>query len=346
MPRGRPKGISMSISIWKPIAVVVSAAAGAIAFAAHATGWPHILGTRQADVPSARSPSEPPRSLVVHPFRTYANANYATGGVALRNRSEGVIHVSGATGALQDAWLYFAYLYRSPPPSTVRVALTRQFPLPVTALTLRAKLIATSADPCWASQGGAIYRAQVPVSLANGNGEYKIAPDSSVVGLDTGEDPWDGNYLLTLDEGATLVLIGTGPSIVDLFDKRLAGNEFGGTTFNYKLALSAPTTGSVEVEMDSFGADGQIGTARQTNNLDPAETVTVNGYQISGRGVPDGPFDPDSDWNGSSGFPLPQLWDDVGHEITVAAPRGTSQLAVSINSPDDCIITVGNVVSY
>lgn len=243
---------------------------------------------------------------------------------------------------MQDAWLYFTYLYRTPPASTVRIKVTRLFPSPVATLTLRAKLIATSADPCWNSHGGAIYRAQVPLSLANGNGEYQIAPDSSVVGLDTGEDPWDGNYLLTLDEGASLVLIGTGESVVDLFDKRLAGNEFGGTTFNYKLALSAPTTGSVEVEMDSFGADGQIGTARQDSILD-AETVTVNGIQISGR---DGPNDQDSDWNGSSGFPLPQLWDDVGHEITTAAPPGTSSLAVSINSANDCVITVGNVVSH
>jgi hypothetical protein len=254
--------------------------------------------------------------------------------------------VSGATGAMQDAWLYFAYLYRSPPPASIGISVTRQFPPPITTLTLRANLIATSADPCWSSHGGAIYRARVPVSLASGNGEYKIAPDSSVVGLDTGEDPWDGNYLLTLDEGATLVLIGTGQSIVDLFDKRLAGNEFGGATFNYKLALSAPTTGSVEVEMDSFGADGQIGTARQMTTIEDTETVSTNGIQISGRGVPDGPFDPDSDWNGSSGFPLPQLWDDVGHEITIAAPAGTSNLDVSINSPNDCIITVGNVVSY
>jgi hypothetical protein len=57
----------------------------------------------------------------------------------------------------------------------------------------------------------------------------------------------------------------------------------------------------------------------------------------------------DGDWNGSSGKPLPLLWDDTGHDITAATPKGTTALNVEIyitGSPAtvDCMTTVANVV--
>jgi len=56
----------------------------------------------------------------------------------------------------------------------------------------------------------------------------------------------------------------------------------------------------------------------------------------------------DGDWNGSSARPLPQLWDDVGHDITTATKAGTTSLAVSIGNggkiPYDCMTPVANDV--
>jgi hypothetical protein len=92
--------------------------------------------------------------------------------------------------------------------------------------------------------------------------------------------------------------------------------------------------------MDSFGADGQIGASR--NATSSGDTVSVNGTLISGTGVTNVPS---GDWDGSAGWPLPQLWDDTGHDISTAA-AGASSLAVSINAPGDCLITVANVVAH
>ncbi|HEY5238554.1 MAG TPA: hypothetical protein VIJ62_09260 [Rhizomicrobium sp.] len=304
-----------------------------------AAGSPGVLGTPSARVAS-HSAIVDVATPTIKPFAVLHNANYATGGVALRNRSQGVIHISGVTGKVQRAYLYFTYLFSATPPKAIPITVTRLFPSPSATAhaTVSAKLVGTSTDPCWGSSGGAVYRATVPTGLAKANGEYQIQPDASVVGLNTGEDPWDSNVVFPLDEGATLVLIGTGSQTVDLFGGKLAGHEFGGTSFSYNLALSSAPSGTVL--MDSFGADGQTGGGRTSGDTD--DTVTVNGTQISGVGSSG---DTDSDWDGSSGFPLPQLWDDVGHDITSAA-AGAGTLAVTISAPNDCLITVGNVVAH
>ncbi len=133
------------------------------------------------------------------------------------------------------------------------------------------------------------------------------------------------------------MVIGTGTQTVSVFD--YFAWETNGPSFPYTLTLPAPT-GSVTT-MDSFGADGQAGSSRTANNSTSKETMFVNAVQISGSGSA---YDTDSDWNGNSGDPLPQLWDDTGHTISPAAPAGTSILKVVINNPNDCLIPVGNVV--
>jgi hypothetical protein len=310
----------------------------------------HIYGTTSAPVPIYRNSIPESSFLKVHAFKAYTNAYYATGGVALRNRDRGVIHISGVTGATQDAYLYWTYLFTTTPTATQKITIDRIYPTGGTQqATLNGKLIGTSGDPCWGSSGGAVYRATVPTSIATGNGLYEVTLNSAAVGLTTGEDPWDGNVVYPLAEGASLVVVGTGSSNVSLFDAPLAGNEFFGT-FNYALALPTPTNGGT-VLFDSFGADGQVGgsrTANTSSNELADEEVTINKVHISGIGG----ADPDSDWNGNAGAPIPQLWDDNGHDITAAAPAGTSQLAVTISNPtaakagavEDCLITVGNVV--
>jgi hypothetical protein len=50
------------------------------------------------------------------------------------------------------------------------------------------------------------------------------------------------------------------------------------------------------------------------------------------------------DWNGSSGFPLPQLWDDTGHFVVL--PTTTSTLSVAFAAPADCLTPVANVVGF
>jgi hypothetical protein len=332
-------GIPMRMPRMNRVLAIGTLVGSAVLFGGAAMSGPHDLGTLSANVPSARRSAIVPGPFTVRPSHTYLNASYTTGGVALRNRSEGMMNIGGFAGPTQAAWLYFTYLFMTTPPETLRIPLRRYFPAPTANVSVRAKLIATSLDPCWGGVGGAIYRAPVPVAFAVGNGEYRITVPASVVGLNTGEDPWDLNIVYPLDEGASLVLIGGGSKTVDLFDIGLAGNEFG-TSLLYTLALSGQATGDT-VLMDEFGADGQLGASRTSHF--PGETTFINSVQVAGPG---GAYDTDSDWNGNSGFPLPQLWDDTGHDIRPAVPAGTTSLAVSINVQNDCLVTVGNVISY
>ena len=73
------------------------------------------------------------------------------------------------------------------------------------------------------------------------------------------------------------------------------------------------------------------------------ETTTINGLAVAGPGSAYN----DSDWNGSAGYPLPQLWDDTGHNVTAASPRGTTRLNVTFktnSATPDCLTPVANVV--
>jgi hypothetical protein len=283
-------------------------------------------------------------------FKAYAAATYATAGVGLRNHSTGAMLVTGLPAApgMIDAWLYVSMLVKPgvAPPPVIAVTLKRLFPAAAPNLVhLMLPLTATGADPCWGSGGNAVYKVPVPLPIATGNGLYQITVPKAVSAVATGVDPFTVPVVFPAAEGASLVLVGTGTKTVALYDY-FAGTEFS-AGLAYPLPLPSPTTGG-PVLMDAFGADGQIGSGRAP--APPSvhlETVTVNGFVVSGS--PPG-SDTDSDWNGSSTFPLPQLWDDVGHDITKAAPAGTGVLGVVIGqpgpAPNDCLIAVGNVVSY
>ena len=52
----------------------------------------------------------------------------------------------------------------------------------------------------------------------------------------------------------------------------------------------------------------------------------------------------DSDWNGSDGKPLPQLWDTAGHDIAGLVSSGANGIDVEIITGDDCVTTVANLV--
>jgi hypothetical protein len=292
-----------------------------------------------ASAPGVR-PSAPPPPVAVAPNVSYTNANLASGGVALRSRTSGVIHVSGMTGATQAAWLYVTVLLApsTTAPKTLTFKIKRLSPTTPapTSSTVTAKLVTTVGDPCWGSGGAATYRAPLTPAVAIGNGSYQITlPTKGLVFTDnSGADPWAAPPPpFPAAEGASLLLVGTGGGKVDIFDGQEA--EFSGV-YSYSLTLSGSTGGSIRFE--SIGADGQSGcslTACLTG-----DKVTVNGTQISGPGG----LNSNSDWDGTAGLPLPQLWDDTGHVFSISS--GTSVLEVSISTPGDCIVPVANAVAY
>ena len=311
-----------------------------------------LLATASAQLGTVNSPyltKAPERGpLSVQPFAFYAGADYATGGVGLRNQEQRSIIISGlpvGVGMPQDAYAYWSVLLANgnPPPAVTQLKIVRTWPIGPTAgvATVTGDLIAIGGDPCWGSVGNYIYRAHVPVGVASGNGTYliKLLPGAS--GLTDGEDPWNGNTVFPLFEGASMVIIGNGTHTVSVFDG-IAGLTSTGNPVAYTLNLINPTNGGA-VLWDNIGADGQVGASRLAAVGTPDETTTINGVPIAGPGI--GAIDSDSDWNGSAAFPLPQLWDDTGHDITAAAPAGTVALNVSFTSPGDCWNTVVNVTS-
>jgi hypothetical protein len=305
---------------------------------------PHTAGT-----PAAGFSGNTAKQGDIFLTAAYANASYGTGGTALRNRSQGVIQISGVTGTTQAAWLYWAVLLSNPSKTQLKdaakVTLARQFPTGgVTSEALTGTLLAIGGDPCWGSSGAYVYRAAVNPAVANGNGTYKITLNKGAVGLSDGEDPWDGNVVFPLWEGASLAIIGQGGSSVGVLDGQ-AGTTFVGGYSNF-YELPATVGSGTQVLLDNFGYDGQIGDSRYGSASD--ETSNAEGWPSLTNNIlfagPGGEVT-DSDWDGSSGWPLPQLWDDTGHDISNAFLAGDTWVLVSYNAPYDCVGTVAAIVS-
>lgn len=275
----------------------------------------------------------------------FRNAQYGSGGVALRNRATGSFSVSGVLTPVQEAFLYWAVITTgTPTAANQKVTIARQFPSPLASATVTGTPIGSGPQPCWAGDTITVFRASVPVSLANGDGLYKITLMSGASGSTDGHDPWISPLVLPLMEGASLVMVGTGTGNVAVYDSGLAGVTFHGNPgITYTLTLPVSATGALTL-LDNIGADGQIGTSRLGGAGYGDEKTTINGKVLAGKGSPAN----DSDWNGGTGSPLPQLWDDKGHDITAATPSGTTKLTIKINnsgeSTYDCLTPVANIV--
>jgi hypothetical protein len=283
----------------------------------------------------------------IKPSIRYANSAYATGGVSLRNRGAGNISVSGLPGATTAAFLYWAVITPTAavPAAAANVQIQRLFPGTSAAVVVPGVPVGAGPGPCWlAGSTVTVFRAVVPLAVATGNGSYQLTILPGGTGLANGANPWAAPLVTPAWEGASLVLVGPGAGVVSIFDAGLAGRTFV-APFNYSLALPVATAAGRNVLFDNIGADGQHGFGRNDFNVGIAdETTTIGILPIAGPGSNYS----DSDWNGSSGLPLPELWDDTGHDITAAVPPGTNLLNVRITQGGggvlDCLVPVANVL--
>jgi hypothetical protein len=187
-----------------------------------------------------------------------------------------------------------------------------------------------------------------------GNGLYRVSLNTGASGATNGADPFTSAQKLPLMEGASLVVIGTGPYTVALYDTGLAGKTFYG---DVGLTYSLKRPGTAEYSagtIDTIGADGQVGYSRLPLFGLAFKTTTLNGTLLAGPGSATG----DSDWNGSAGAPLPQLWDNSHHEFTFSSlANNTGNLVLThhglIKSNEhttetealaDCLTPVANIV--
>jgi len=275
---------------------------------------------------------------------TYSSASYATGGGALRNRATTAIEISGAVAPIKAAYLYWAVITGSTAPDSVaELTLTREYPAPVESSLVKGVLIATGSVPCWIGEKINVYRALVSTALVKGNGSYRvtISGTAGTAGSVDGGDPWVEKQALPLWEGASIVVVGTGAGTVVLYDVGLAGKTWK-TSLSYTLDLPVVSKGKLTL-FDTIAADGQLGSSRSP--IDALKYTEMNDYRVQGPGS----YYNDTGWNGAAGWPLPQLWDDNGNNVTGVAPSGTKTIAVYIYQEtdteyEDCLTPVANVL--
>lgn len=217
------------------------------------------------------------------------------------------------------------------------------------------KLIGNGSDACWCggttgANTNVVYRANVTPYVLTHNVTHTVGVPVGANPLTSGENPWSHtvcpttkNTMQGLPDGASLVVVftnsaETGTTVI--YDAPLAGTEWFGSTLTYTLS-GVPTPGAGNTIFTEIGADGQIGggyTATIAN-----KPTAINGTIIAG---PSG-IDPDSDWNGTDGVPLNQLWDTHTHDITGILSGGTDTVSVTSNcTPNcDCLIGVANVLT-
>jgi hypothetical protein len=309
-------------------------------------------------MPTAQSPAA---TGAIKPSVTYANTQFSSGGVGLRNRGGGAIAISAVVSPVRAAWLYWAVITQNAPTAAnEKVTVERILPTASATVTLTGTVVGTGPSPCWLGNRTTVYRAAVPLSVFSasaggqsapaaadiGNGLFEIRLEAGASGSTAGADPFISSPLPEM-EGASLVVIGTGNGRVALYDMNLAGKMFHANPgLSYQLQLPISATAAQQVLFHNIGADGQAVLESLTADPDISNKVTtINKVAIAGPGA----LDNDPDWNGTIAGPLPQLWDDTGHDITSAA-SGTT-LTVNISGPaeksgaSDCLVTVANVVA-
>lgn len=299
------------------------------------------LGTMNSKFASHQTPQ---RGLVVPPTTAiYPGADYATGGVGLRNQLQRSIILSGAPNTTPlDAVIYYSVLG---PVNAAdgSVTVQRLWPNPGTApnsVTVIGDPIAVGPDPCWGSDGNHIYRAHLPVSVVTGNGNYLVKFGAAAGGLSDGEDPWDGNVKFPLMEGAALVVITSGTHIVTIYDNQ-AGGLLIPPSLSYTLTPVFAAVPGGPISFSTIGADGQVGSSTLAESGVTGEKTFVGAVQLAGAGS--NPSNPDSDWDGNSGAPLPQLFDVTTHTYTPFGPLAA--FFVEYTSGGDCTNIIANVAS-
>jgi len=303
-------------------------------------GW----GTSNAPTAAEVQP-ETSLTTAIRATSVFTAAGYGSGGVSLRNRGGGNIAVSGVVTPAKAAYLYWAVISEGAAPKAAQsLKIQRLSPTEdSTVATVTGKSLGTAASPCWPGNTITVFKGTVPLSVANGNGSYQITLLAGASGSTAGADPWL-SHTLPLFEGASLAIVGKGSGTVAFYDEGLAAHTFfsyPGLTYTLTLPAAAPGKSAL---FDNIGADGQHGVSR-TAELALSEKFTlINSVYVGGPAS----VYLDSDWSGSSGLPLPQLWDDTGHDISSAVPKGTKTLSVDFFSADsggyDCLTTTANIV--
>jgi hypothetical protein len=169
----------------------------------------------------------------------------------------------------------------------------------------------------------------------------------------SGQDPWNPLLLGTKIEpawdGASLVetysnsatATSTASDKVAIFDKLAGASNSNAGAHNFAVRMNTGTTKFTGTGLfTQINADGQIGESFTTSCgsgcVGSYEQDEFNSIALIGPG---GVY-PQSDWDGSNGWPLPQLWDT--HTVYTEF-NGTAINTDTTTVTDDCIAPVAYV---
>jgi len=303
-------------------------------------------------------------SQVPTPFLVFSGrVDHAAAGTGLRNFDSGTIRLRGipAGSTVVRAFLYWAMICVSTTncPTGVNIEFEGR--------TITTSRICTGGNPCWAGGPLAAYRADVTglmpgtttAAVANKviNGDYQVNAIPSNVNERDGRDPFaPATTNFPKAEGATLVVVYSNPTLAAtgrVYIHNGCDTLTGAGTLNVTNALApAAPTPLTFVKFTRFGADGQtlIGTTATPSVSNettffggPSATcATAALTQIAGDGSL---YDRDSDWNGSDGGPLNQLWDTRTTTVTGRLGAAAANYCVRFTSQGDCFTPIGYVLS-
>jgi hypothetical protein len=264
----------------------------------------------------------------LEPIYREDRVSHVAAGVALRNRTRGFIQLRGVPSKSR---VVRSFLFWNLSSSEERGP--DGMPVLFDGNVVSGRKTADNTDPCWGRAGNHSYVADVTSYTDQSGGpnqDYEVVLPFTEGTSTSGEDPWtsaDGSKVLL--EGASLVVVfqndsTTGP--LYLFAPPGDNMFVSGATYVF------PSPGIGAGQFTMIGGDGQRGFGH--DNFASNELTFFDGALIAGPSVAA------SDWDGSDGLTLPQLWDTHTHLVKFANAFSQVDYAQSL----DCLVAVGFVL--
>lgn len=264
------------------------------------------------------------------PLYEERDVSHVANGVALRDRVRGFIQLRGVPqkSRVVRSLLVWNFSDRQPKGADT-------MPVLFDGNVVSGRKTADNTDPCWGRDGNHSYIADVTryTNQSGGpNQDYEVVLPFTEKTSTAGENPWaSSNAADVLLEGASLIVIFKNENTRGrLFVFAPPGDNMFFSTASYSL----PTPGMGEGLFTMVGADGQRGGGH--TNTASNETTFFDMNQIAGPPIAA------SDWDGSDGLTLPQLWDTHTHVVRLANPSSV----VEYNAGADCLVPVAFVLDH
>lgn len=272
---------------------------------------------------------------IISNCQKFVDVRHVTNGVALRNKRNGPINLRGipANSNVLKAYLYWTYIDKKTAGASTSKAMFRG--INVVGDKIADNLNPAWKNPTWIGDGGShTYKKDVTdlVNIFNNPNRNYPFYFKGFDDANSGENPWSpADYHEIKLEGAALLVIYTNATVefstsgknVYLYDKCLNDTGF----FGYQSFILKHPGISGDGLFTMCGADGQRGltgydNGDQGSNRLSNEKTFFNGNQIAGPPVAA------SDWDGSAGLPLPQLFDLHTHIVGFGPTPITSSTLV------------------